>query len=212
MARTPDPEERAHLLKAGTAVMRRNGFAGAHITEILDEAGISTRAFYRHFRSKDDLLLAIFRQNANLTGVRLEHRLASAATPTDQLVAWIDEILDMGYDVRRARVSRVFASGTVTSAIADAGHEAAARLSAPLHDVLISGSASGEFPKCDPVTDAASIHALVWRLFSDAMHGRARLDRGQAIEHVLRFVAPALGIERVALGALLQENQARVVQ
>ena len=199
MARTIDPAERAHLLKAGTVVMRRNGFAGANITEILAEAGISTRAFYRHFRSKDDLLLAIFRQNADLTGERLEQRLAGAATPTDQLVAWIDEILDMGYDPRRARVSRVFAAGTVTPAIANAGHEAAARLSAPLHDVLSSGAASGEFPDCDPATDAASIHALVWRLFTDAMHGRARLDRKQAMQHILRFVAPALGVDRVAL-------------
>lgn len=199
MARSVDPDERAHLLKAGTAVMRRNGFAGAHITEILSEAGISTRAFYRHFRSKDDLLLAIFRQNADLTGQRLEQRLANTATPTGQLVAWIDEILDMGYDARRARVSRVFAASTVTSAIADAGHEAAARLYAPLHDVLLSGSASGEFPHCDPAADAASIHALVWRLFTDAMHGRARLDREQAMQHVLRFVGPALGLNSTTL-------------
>ena len=30
------------------------------VSEILTEAGLSTRSFYRHFRSKDSLLLAVF--------------------------------------------------------------------------------------------------------------------------------------------------------
>lgn len=180
-------------MRAGTAVMRRNGYAGANITEILDEAGISTRAFYRHFRSKDDLLLAIFIENAERTRERLEQRLSRAEGPAAQLIAWIDEILDMGYDQRRARVSRVFAAGAVRSSFEAAGHAAAARLKAPLYDVLLAGAAAGVFPTSEPSADADSIHALVWRLFTDAMHGRATMDRANAMTHVMRYVAPALG-------------------
>lgn len=187
--------ERAHLLKAGMAVMRRNGFESASIVEILNEAEISTRAFYRHFRSKDDLLIAIFREQADLTRVRLEASIESADTPRLKLLAWVDEVLDMGYDPRRGRISRLFASHPMRSVFVDAGHEATARLYAPLQVVLEQGLASGDFPRCDPATDAGSIHALTWRLFSDAMFDRTTLSRDDARAHVLRFVLPALGID-----------------
>lgn len=187
--------ERAHLLRAALAVMRRNGYANANITDILAQAQISTRAFYRHFASKDDLLIALFRDIAEKTRLRLEARISDAETPAAQLLAWIDEILDMGYDTRR-RVSRLFAADAVQAALADAGHEAAARLYAPLQEVLAAGAASGVFPTCDPVADAGSIHAIVWRLFDDAIRGRAGLDREAARAHVLRFVLPALGVTR----------------
>lgn len=187
--------ERANLLKAGMAVMRRNGFESASIVEILNEAEISTRAFYRHFRSKDDLLIAIFREQADLTRVRLEASIESADTPRLKLLAWVDEVLDMGYDPRRGRISRLFASHPMRSVFVDAGHEATARLYAPLQVVLEQGLASGDFPRCDPATDAGSIHALTWRLFSDAMFDRTTLSRDDARAHVLRFVLPALGID-----------------
>ena len=54
-------DERSRLMDAALHVMRRNGFQGASVQDILDYAGLSTRAFYRQFRSKDDLLLAMFR-------------------------------------------------------------------------------------------------------------------------------------------------------
>lgn len=188
--------ERAHLVKAGTAVMRRNGFLSASITEILEEADISTRAFYRHFRSKDDLLIAVFREQADRTRARLVERVEQAATPLDKLITWIDEVLDMGYDPRRGRISRLFASHPVRAVFVDAGHEATARLYEPLEAVLAQGLVSGDFPRCDPQADAGSIHALTWRLFTDAMFDRATLTRDDARDHVLRYVIPALGIER----------------
>lgn len=187
--------ERTHLVKAGTAVMRRNGFLSASITEILEEADISTRAFYRHFRSKDDLLIAVFREQADLTRARLVAAVERASTPIDKLVTWIDEILDMGYDPRRGRISRLFASHPVRSVFVDAGHEATARLYEPLHDVLAEGLAAGSFPTCQPEADAGSIHALTWRLFTDAMFDRAQLSRDDARAHVLRFALPALGAD-----------------
>ena len=186
--------ERKHLFKAAYAVMSRNGYANAHVTDILNEARLSTRAFYRHFASKDDLLEAMFHQNVERTCAHLDEQLAKADAPTAQLLAWIDEILEMGYDVRKGRMARMFASTTMISSLADAGHEATAMLYKPLHRVLVEGAASGEFPACDPDSDARSIHAIVWRVFNDAMHGRATLDRAGAREHVVRFVFPALGL------------------
>ena len=44
------------IVHAALAVMERNGYQDAAVAEILSEAGLSTRSFYRHFQSKDELL------------------------------------------------------------------------------------------------------------------------------------------------------------
>ena len=61
-------------------------------------------------------------------------------------------------------------------------------------DALADGAASGDFPDCDPDADAATIHAIVWRLFTDAIHGRATMSRDDARSHVERFAFRALGV------------------
>ncbi len=190
---TDQGRERQLLFRAALAVMRRSGYASANVTDILAEANLGTRAFYRHFQSKDELLVALFHDNAESTRRRLEERVRSASTPAEQLEAWIDEMLDMSYDPRRSGRARVFTSEAARVAFGGAGDVAAAELYAPLQRVLVDGAADGAFPGCDPAADAASIHALVWRFFWAAVHGRPELDRESARAHILRFVLPAIG-------------------
>ena len=51
MAGTVVDEQQA-LIDAGLAVLRRNGSEGLTVNDVLAEAELSTRAFYRHFDSK----------------------------------------------------------------------------------------------------------------------------------------------------------------
>jgi AcrR family transcriptional regulator len=50
---------RETLLDAAAAVFTRHGYRGATVDAILQEARLSKGAFYWHFDSKDDLLLAV---------------------------------------------------------------------------------------------------------------------------------------------------------
>ena len=59
------------LLDAAFVVMERNGYADAAVADILREADLSTRSFYRHFESKDQLLCALFRREAEAAAARL---------------------------------------------------------------------------------------------------------------------------------------------
>src|SRR5580704_10590609 len=52
-------DEVDRLIRAGVAVMERAETANPRVSEIVEVAGLSNQAFYRHFRSKDELLLAI---------------------------------------------------------------------------------------------------------------------------------------------------------
>ena len=52
------------LVEAGLTVLRQRGAAGLTVADVLAEAGLSTRAFYRHFHSKDELVLAVYEHEA----------------------------------------------------------------------------------------------------------------------------------------------------
>ena len=196
-ARTTNDDERKVLLDAALRVMRENGYAEAQLGDILAEAHLSTRAFYRQFDGKDDLLLALYRENAEATAARLRERVAAAGSPTDQLAAWIDETLSLGYDRRRARRAAMLASDAArrTVGYGEESARADSALSAPLLEVLEAGSSSGEF-QCDPADDAKTIHAVVWRLVAAAMGGTSSMTEREAQAHVRRFCFPALGVAR----------------
>lgn len=187
--------ERKLIVDAALRVMRQNGYAAAQISDILSEARLSTRAFYRHFQSKDDLLLALFRDNAESTSHQLAARVLAAGDPPAQLDAWIDEIMSLGYDRRRARRAALFASEAArrTAGYAEENRRAQQTLIDPLLEVLRAGLRTGDFPTAQPDTDARTIYALVWRFVMEGMTGTPTMPREEAREQVERFVLPALG-------------------
>src|ERR1700689_2283295 len=71
------------LFDAALVVMARNGFQDAAVAEILGEANLSTRSFYRHFESKDQLLCALFRREADAAAALLQVKVDAAATPRE---------------------------------------------------------------------------------------------------------------------------------
>ncbi|HVA73662.1 MAG TPA: helix-turn-helix domain-containing protein [Acidimicrobiales bacterium] len=183
--------ERARLMDAALKVMRVNGFQAASVQDILDEAGLSTRAFYRQFRSKDDLLLAMFRTASARDVDAVAKRVREASNPMDGLLAWVDEMLSIAFD--RRRLSRMVMFNNVARQMTDFDEEVAyvrAALSAPLVEVLSAGAADKTFPSTDPQEDASTIFDLLWSVAGPAR----QLGRESALEHLLRFCLPALGV------------------
>ena len=189
----PD-EERSLLLSAAMGVMRRNGFAGASVADILEEAGLSTRAFYRHFQSKDDLVAALYEADAQKTGTRLGEKVAAAVGSRAGLEAWVDEVLSLAYDTRRAQRVSVMSSEAARRSVTEATQRNSRELMvAPLLAILEAGKRDGTFPRADPANDAGTIHRLVFGLVMEAVVDKPRLDREAARAHVLRFCLSALG-------------------
>ena len=57
-------EVRARLLEAARAIMREAGGPGFTVTQVVGAAGTSLKSFYRSFDSKDELLVALFEDDA----------------------------------------------------------------------------------------------------------------------------------------------------
>jgi AcrR family transcriptional regulator len=97
------------LIDAAFAVMARTGEIDPPVREIVREAGLSNQAFYRHFASKDVLLLAVLTDGQRQLIEYLRHRVARASDPREQVRRWIDGIMAQARDKAAADATRPFA-------------------------------------------------------------------------------------------------------
>src|SRR6202011_339336 len=67
-----DADERADIIEAAYACLSAPHEAPVSVAAILDGAGLSTRAFYRHFASKDELFLAMLKRDSDAVARRLQ--------------------------------------------------------------------------------------------------------------------------------------------
>jgi AcrR family transcriptional regulator len=194
-ARDQAEAEVTHLVDAGFAVLRRDGVEGLTVAEVLREAGLSTRAFYRHFQSKDELVLAVFERELQGSLDRMHRAIAKSTDPRVALEAWIDQTLGLAFDPRRAhRTNTLWAEGQRLRARFPEQFEAILDgVVQPLAEILERGAGSGDFPACDPHPDARSIHAVVWGLVQRRLDGESALTRDVARDHAIRFCLGALG-------------------
>ncbi|MDQ1380911.1 MAG: hypothetical protein QOJ71_1630 [Actinomycetota bacterium] len=185
------------LVAAGRKLLYRDGAADMTIADVLTEAGLSTRAFYRHFASKSDLLLAIYDNEVDRYTPRLQRRLDAATTARAGLEAWIDELLAAGFEPRRGERTRAMFTWAIPLQQEFPVEFAAVRdaLTGPLEALLEAGRADGSFPKAEPRRDAQFIRALTWQLVEERLSGAA-IEVAAARDEVLRFCLPALGAAR----------------
>jgi AcrR family transcriptional regulator len=160
----PDPDVRRAIVVAASESLREQGVRGLSIAAVLDRAQLSTRAFYRHFESKDQLVTAVFLEMARVEMRRLNRKMSKAATPVQAVAAWIDGRLDLAFDetiksdLRQLSLeaqSQMFASPELIQ-------PAYAQMLEPLIEQIRRGLEVGVFHDIDPMNDAQSIHGVVW--------------------------------------------------
>jgi AcrR family transcriptional regulator len=191
---------RRKILAAASKTLREQGIQALSIAAVLERTALGTRAFYRHFDSKDELVAALFLEMARVEERRLRRRMASATTEIDAVAAWIDGRLDLAFDddiksdLRRLSLeaqSQMFGSPNLVM-------PAYAQLLKPLSDALQRGLQHGVFHHIDPVADAEAIHAVVWAgIERQWMAGDC--DRDNVRQRALRFCLGGLGVTTEAI-------------
>lgn len=79
------------LLDAALELMRQAGTTSRpRVADIVAAAGLSNDAFYRHFRSKDDLLLVTYAEGTRALVERLEQRMSAVDDPFERVRTWIE--------------------------------------------------------------------------------------------------------------------------
>lgn len=158
-----EADELRLLIDAGYTALREHG-TDLTIQHILAAAGVSTRSFYRHFDSKEALLRAMFRRDAEWAAERLTKRLADAPTPRDAVVAWVDELFSFVRNPRRAERVAVLGSliGTADPAVRHETATARRLLMTPLQRAIEAGAADGSFEVGDVAATAVFLTAAVF--------------------------------------------------
>jgi AcrR family transcriptional regulator len=189
-----DGTERQMLIDAADQIMTLKGYKRMSVIDVLQETGLSTRAFYRHFDSKADLLEALrLRENASI-GRSLARVVASAPNPVAGIEAWLDRYLDLFYEPRLAeRTALLSTEETRASTYSESlRHEMRRSTCASLVEALRAGHERGVLVSANPEADAYSIFALVGACHSAGI-GEVP-DRSVVRAHVIRFAWPALGL------------------
>ena len=150
------------LVEAALVLIRRTGDVEPRVSEIVREAGLSNQAFYRHFRAKHELLVAVLDEGARMLASYLAHRMRDAASPREQVSEWIRGMLEQALDEQGAQATRPFVGARAR--LAESLPEEVARSEQQLTELLRAAIAaavrSGELPNAIPDRDAESIYHL----------------------------------------------------
>ena len=179
-------EEVRRLVGAGYTVMRRTGTLEPRVTDIVREAGLSNQAFYRHFRGKDELLVAILDDGRRRLLTYLEHRMAGAEPGAARVRAWVGGVMEQARNRTAADNTRPFALNNARLAHRFPGEVARSQelLMAPLRDAV--ADAGG-----DPQRDADFIYHLTIGCMNDALVARRRPTEDD-VAHLEQFVLGGL--------------------
>jgi AcrR family transcriptional regulator len=193
--RAPDPDVRRAIVAAASNSVREQGVRGLSIAAVLDHAQLSTRAFYRHFESKDELVAAVFLEMSRVEVLRLRGKMEAAGTPVEAVAAWIDGRLDLAFDesvksdlrqVSLEAQSKMFSSPEQVS-------QAYTAILEPLIEQLQRGLENGAFQDIVPATAAKSIHGVVWGA-TQRQWATGHWERADVRERTLRFCLRGLGV------------------
>jgi AcrR family transcriptional regulator len=174
------------LLSAARAVLAERSYEGLRVEDVLHRAGLSTRAFYRHFSGKSALFLHLFAEESMRADQRLRARVAQADGPAEAVREWVAAVLAVVYDPRLAKRAQLFSGegGEID--------RLTRRQLEPLEAAIEQGRASGIFASTDPTSDARAIHHLCSGLIADRLNSSTTLSRGDAVALATRFALNSL--------------------
>ena len=203
----PDPDVRRAIVTAASKSLREQGVRGLSVAAVLDRAQLSTRAFYRHFESKDQLVAAVFLEMARVEMRRLKRKMSTAATPVEAVAAWVDGRLDLAFDeniksdLRQLSLeaqSQMFASPELIQ-------PAYAQMLEPLTEQLRRGVEVGVFHGIDPISDAQSIQGVVWA--STERHWTTGdCERDDVRRTTMQFCLRGLGVAAQTIAQFAQHD------
>lgn len=202
----PDPRVRGAILTAAAEIVREDGVNALGIAQVLNRSKLGTRAFYRHFDSKDELVSALFLEMARAEVQRLESQMAAAPDPVRAVAAWIDGRLDLAFnagirsDLRQMSLeaqSQMFAAPELVG-------PAYREMLRPLVDQLENGREAGVFNDIAPEVEVLSIQGVVWSNI-ERQWATPGCDFMEIRAHVLRFCLRGLGVAPETIRAVVNE-------
>ncbi|WP_236792006.1 TetR/AcrR family transcriptional regulator [Amycolatopsis sp. GM8] len=179
--------ERRTLLDAGYRYLARGSSERGIVLDVLADCSLSTRAFYRHFESRDEFLLTMLRDDGDRVTRWLTDIVDQTNTGEEALRAYVRAFLSVAYEARRARRVRALASEEVRSArgrteVAAQDAEVKRQI---LRGIFELGLRDGTIPGAEPVADAYALNVLLVSYVSDRLAGVHVVSFRSAVDHTV---------------------------
>ncbi len=134
-------QTRARLLAAALEVLGEQGLARSSVENVCERAGYTRGAFYSNFATMDDVVAALYADQAGALVERVEQRLAGGlpGTDLDQLVGHVLEVLPLDrqwHAVRTEFTAQALRSTEAAAALTRQRSELRARLAPVLVEAL----------------------------------------------------------------------------
>lgn len=82
--------EAQRLIQACSSLIAETGQVDPPVNAILERAGLGTRAFYRLFNSKEELIIAVLQDGTTWKTSYIAEQMATASTPLERIRAWVE--------------------------------------------------------------------------------------------------------------------------
>lgn len=201
-ARTRSVEQMERFLQAARSLADETGSAAFTVPQVAARAGLSLKTFYRCFRGKDDLLLALLEDDSRIGAGLLSAAVEEHREPVARLRAYVDAIFSMvalagavGYagvlvrehrrlsedypeELRGALAPMVDLLAREITRAADAGlvrRDDAARDAQTIFGLLLSAIHDVTMGRADPLELAPYVWGFCWA----GLHGEATRPEGR---------------------------------
>jgi AcrR family transcriptional regulator len=185
--RGPDyTDEVRRILDAAFAVIGQRGTGSrVRVADIVSAAGVSNDTFYRHFSSKDSLIVALLEDGTERLASYITHQMQKVATPEEKVRSWVEGMLSQTGERTATITLAVLWNGISTGAgISAENYNASIPLGSLLHEAFTALGSSA------PQLDASlAAHATLGKV-SDHLWARTRPEPDE-IEHITRFCIEA---------------------
>jgi AcrR family transcriptional regulator len=160
------------------------------VADIVRKSGLSNDAFYRYFKTKDDLVAAIVDDGARRLLQLISQRLAKVARPSEQIRVAIRLVLRQATDPKIAVATRnVF--GNSTRRASGGGQLGWSRMEAGLADLLTEPLA--RLGAGDPARDARAAAILIMGMMNHFLWQQGN-PTPDDVEHLTDFVLRGAGV------------------
>lgn len=189
-----EQDTKSKILAAAMTVFAQKGFAKASMNDIVRASGLSKGGVYWHFKSKDDIVAAIFDQFFAAQQAQLDAILAEEGPAADKLLQ-MAYLAGQEVEIWFAQFPsplEFYALAVRDAALTKSLHKYFQANEDRLVALVAQGIAGGEFRAVDPVKTAITLTGLfegtllLWAIYPE------QFDLSQQVESAVRLLLQGL--------------------
>jgi AcrR family transcriptional regulator len=161
-ARTRSVERLSQFVAAARGLAVETGSSAFTVQQVVTRSGQSLKSFYRHFESKDDLILALLEEDIAVGALFLRELIELHDEPSERIEAWVTGLFELMAAGEHGYVAVLVREH---QRLSEARPDEMDRAVAPFIDLLASqlrlGTEAGVVRAGDPSRDARMMFRLV---------------------------------------------------